>query len=256
MVTQRCIGIASLALAGSVASAAPQDIQISRVLTQEKTITLINKGDEPVSLDGWRFCTQNSTQIRVYTTPGGLDGITIEPLEQISIRLQNDASPNIPNHFNGSDIGSFANFENDAYALALYFPDANGSVPFADGHFMADFIQWSLDGIDNTTADERSDEAEEGGLWTDQSVWIATKPNTGLIEQHYADQAEPSGPSEYSALYYCAHDLIPDGMLDFHDISAFLSLYYKNSLVIDFTNDGVINFFDISAWISLYHGGC
>lgn len=54
----------------------------------------------------------------------------------------------------------------------------------------------------------------------------------------------------------CAPDLNGDGLLDFFDISAFLTAFSANDPIADFNADGVYDFFDVSAFLSLYSAGC
>jgi len=54
----------------------------------------------------------------------------------------------------------------------------------------------------------------------------------------------------------CTPDLNGDGVLDFFDVSAFLSAYSSGDLSVDFTDDGVLNFFDVSAFLNAYSNGC
>jgi hypothetical protein len=174
----------------------------------------------------------------------------------ISIHLNNDALATDPTQFNASDLGTFAPFEVDAYALSLYFPNSSGFVPFSDGNFMADHLQWSLGGIDNTTADERSDEAEAGGVWVDQSEWISVRNDTFLIELIDPAFAELHSPADYNVINNCPADINDDGMLNFFDVSAFLSAFSAQEPAADFTGDGMFNFFDVSSFLSQFSSGC
>ncbi|MFK7883665.1 MAG: GC-type dockerin domain-anchored protein [Phycisphaerales bacterium] len=62
----------------------------------------------------------------------------------------------------------------------------------------------------------------------------------------------------------CPADFFPagggDGLLNFFDISQFISLYNAQDQLADFfpvgQGDGVLNFFDISAFITAYNAGC
>lgn len=54
----------------------------------------------------------------------------------------------------------------------------------------------------------------------------------------------------------CLADLTGDGVLDFFDVSAFLSAFGGEELVADFTQDGVWDFFDVSAFLSAFSAGC
>jgi hypothetical protein len=54
----------------------------------------------------------------------------------------------------------------------------------------------------------------------------------------------------------CPADLNNDGMLNFFDVSEFLSAYNTMDPVADFNEDGMFNFFDVSAFLSAYNAGC
>ncbi|MCA9276498.1 MAG: hypothetical protein KDA29_10775 [Phycisphaerales bacterium] len=54
----------------------------------------------------------------------------------------------------------------------------------------------------------------------------------------------------------CPADLTGDGMLNFFDVSAFLTAYNAMNPVADFNGDGNFNFFDVSAFLQAYNMGC
>lgn len=54
----------------------------------------------------------------------------------------------------------------------------------------------------------------------------------------------------------CSADINGDGMLDFFDISEFLTAYGNGDSVADFNGDGNYDFFDISAFLTEYGAGC
>ncbi|MFG0315061.1 MAG: GC-type dockerin domain-anchored protein [Phycisphaerales bacterium] len=54
----------------------------------------------------------------------------------------------------------------------------------------------------------------------------------------------------------CPADLNGDGMLNFFDVSAFLTAYNAMDPVADFNGDGMYNFFDVSAFLTVYNAGC
>lgn len=54
----------------------------------------------------------------------------------------------------------------------------------------------------------------------------------------------------------CPADLTGDGLLNFFDISTFLTAYGQQSPVADFTGDGLLNFFDVSAFLLAFRAGC
>lgn len=54
----------------------------------------------------------------------------------------------------------------------------------------------------------------------------------------------------------CPADLTGDGLLNFFDVSAFLSAFSAGDPVADFTGDGSLNFFDVSAFLGAFGAGC
>ena len=65
-----------------------------------------------------------------------------------------------------------------------------------------------------------------------------------------------SASFEITSESICEADLNDDGLLDFFDISAFLTAFGNNDPIADFSDDGVYDFFDVSAFLSLYSAGC
>ncbi|MBL4809101.1 MAG: S8 family serine peptidase [Phycisphaerales bacterium] len=51
-------------------------------------------------------------------------------------------------------------------------------------------------------------------------------------------------------------DFTADGILDFFDISAFLSAFTSGNIEADLNNDGVLDFFDISRFLTIFGQGC
>jgi len=54
----------------------------------------------------------------------------------------------------------------------------------------------------------------------------------------------------------CDADLTGDGVLDFFDVSAFISAFSAQDPVADLNADRVWDFFDVSAYIDAYNAGC
>lgn len=140
---------------------AVDEIQFRSINFQDNVVELFNFGNAPISLDGWRFCTHDENQIRQYSSPGGLNGVTIAA----------------------------------GASLFIYFESF-----FGNGASIADHAQWSQGGVDNESADERSDEAEVGGVWTDQRLWIPTTAFTRRIELIDPTGARLHGPADYRVL--------------------------------------------------------
>lgn len=161
-------------------------VQIESIDFQTSVLQLTNFGTNSVDLSGWRFCTHDEDQVRRYSATTGLNGVTLTAGSSLFVHFNNDASA--ANEINVSTIGG--NFAQPldvgpnpggAYGVGLYF-----ATPFGDGANLADHLQWSFNGVDNDTADDRSDEAE-GEVWLSQSDWISADENTTRIALNVAD---------------------------------------------------------------------
>ncbi len=214
------LALLSIVLFVASTTAAERDIQIRSIDLQNAVIELFNFGTTDESLDRWQFCTQDDNQTRVYSSFSGLNGVTIEAGTSFFIHFNNDA-PGGPDSRNASQVGRFAGpLDTGPYGMSLYFPP----VSFSNGNRIADHLQWSEGGVDNDRADERSDEAQAGGVWTDQSAWIATDADTiriRLVDEsgkalHGPDDYEAIGPPQEGAAFHRG-DANDDDNLDVAD---------------------------------------
>ena len=209
-----------LAVSSTGTVAAPRDVQMSRVDFNSGIVTLHNFGSEDQALDGFRFCTQDDNEVFRYSAAAGLNGVTIEADTDLRIHYNNDSFGG-SDDLNIADIGGFfaGPLDQDAYALSLYFPP----VMFGNGNTMADHMQWNINGEDNTFADERSDEAVAGGLWIDDSQWIATRSDArGIILTDNTGGILHS-PDNYIVIVPGDSDL--DGDVDQADLGLLLSAF-------------------------------
>lgn len=189
------IAISALAMA-AVANAAPTDIQIRSVNFTTRVLELHNFGAATEALDGWRFCSHDEDEVRRYSSSSGLNGQSIAPGASLFLHFNNDASA--ANEINISGLGNFAtNIDSGPYAIQIYYAPVSfgGASPT-----VADHVQWSVGGVDNTSADERSDEAELTGTWTDQSLWVSTTVDQIGIELADQPPAVLHGPDDYVAI--------------------------------------------------------
>ncbi len=62
--------------------------------------------------------------------------------------------------------------------------------------------------------------------------------------------------SSYPAPNNCPADITGDGVLNFFDVSAFISAFGAEDPIADINGDGSYNFFDVSAFITLFTAGC
>lgn len=193
------VGIGILVGIGVVfgtAVAAPRDVMIRSIDTVNRILELHNFGSGTEDLSGYQFCSHDENQVRQYSSTTGLNGTSIEAGTSIFVHFNNDA-PGDPDHLNLSSLGgSFAGpLDNGPFAISLYFPP----VSFGNGGTMASHLQWSINGADNGNADERSDEAESGGLWTDQLLWVSTNPDTTKIAlKPGAENSVLHAPEDYN----------------------------------------------------------
>lgn len=87
---------------------------------------------------------------------------------------------------------------------------------------------------------------------------------SGTIGQPDAGEAMTGGSFSLTGGFWpgvetappCPADLTGDGVLNFFDVSAFLSGFAASDPIADFTGDGVYNFFDVSAFLSAFAAGC
>lgn len=259
------LALLSIVLFVASATAAERDIQIRSIDLQNAVIELFNFGTTDESLDRWQFCTQDDNQTRVYSSFSGLNGVTIEAGTSFFIHFNNDA-PGGPDSRNASQVGRFAGpLDTGPYGMSLYFPP----VSFSNGNRIADHLQWSEGGVDNDRADERSDEAQAGGVWTDQSAWIATDADTiriRLVDEsgkalHGPDDYEAIGPPQEGAAFHRG-DSDGSGTIDITDGVVTLNILFVGGEDVgckeaqDFNNDGVINITDgVATFSFLFAGG-
>jgi len=178
----------------SVSNAAPRDVQIVDVDFTTQVIELFNFGSTTQDLGGWQFCSHDSTAVRRYSSATALIGVSIGAGASLFVHLLNDAGGQ-PGHIDRPG-GAFADpMDPTAHGLQIYFPP----VVFANGAAIADHVQWSVDGVDSLVADERSDEAQAGGVWTDQGTWVITQPDsTSIMLKEAANGLILHGPSDYT----------------------------------------------------------
>lgn len=87
--------------------------------------------------------------------------------------------------------------------------------------------------------------------------------NTGIFDEVVTGIAPPGQvyrviyeSSRVYVILTCDADLSGDGVIDFFDVSEFLSYFSSQDVRGDLNNDGVFNFFDVSVFLSLYGQGC
>ncbi|MEQ9616560.1 MAG: hypothetical protein RLN60_00840 [Phycisphaerales bacterium] len=253
-----CAGFASVTC---VASAAPRDVQFKSVDFETNVIELHNFGDSAEALDGFRACSHDDDQIRQYSTLTSFNGLSIAAGESLFIHFNNDSAM-VMDGEQRIDIagrGNFAGpFDRGPYSIQIYFPP----VAFGNGATMADIVQWSIDGVDNSIADERADEAQIAGLWTDQSEWIATTKDSLRIELLDETGGLLHGPLDYMVVEpgaaICSGDCDDSGTIDFNDLVSMLFAFGPADGMedpCDADESGTVDFNDLVSALFLF-GPC
>ena len=232
-------------------------VQIRSVNLTTSVLELFNSGTSSQSLAGWRFCTHDEDSVRRYSSTAGLNNVTLASGDSLFVHFNNDADPADAQAINVSTIGgAFAQplDADGAYGAQIYF-----QTPFGVGANIADHLQFSLDGLDDATADERSDEAE-GEVWVDQNDWISVSLDTEMIVLDPAtSDSEIHSSADYTVVDSVAvvlGDLDGDGMVTFADIPLFINALISGDFVAaaDTDESGQVDFADIPAFISLLQG--
>jgi hypothetical protein len=179
---------------------AKQNIQFTSLDLAAGIIEISNLGSEAQALDGWSICGSNEVTIQIYTGDGGLNGISVAAGASLFLHAQNDA-PAAPDHLNLSTLGgdTLPSLDPGPYGLGLYFPGAGGFIDFDNGLLVADYLQWSVDGVNDALAGNRGDEAVTGGVWAVAGAWVVTTTETTRLVLNAAD-GFLHGPDSYQAI--------------------------------------------------------
>ena len=174
-------------------------VQLRGVDFTDGIIELFNFGDVDVALDGWRFCSHDFDQERRYTAPNGFDGTSISAGGSVFVHFNNDAPLDTANRINRADLGGALAepLDQDAYALQVFFPDANGNVDFGESAQIADHLQWNIDGLGAGQAEARTQQAVDEGLWSAIGDFVATTALSEFIELVDLSGDEFGQPDEY-----------------------------------------------------------
>lgn len=193
-------GASSQGAPGESPATGERAVQIRSIDFTTGIIELFNFGATDEDLTGWRFCTHDFDQARRYTGAGGFTGTTIEAGTSLFIHFNNDAPGGDPDRLNRSSLaGSFAApLDQDAYALQLYFPAANGNVSFGNSSLIADHVQWNIDGQGVGSAETRTNQAVGEQLWSASGAFVGTEGGSGRIDLTDLSGDLIGSPAEYA----------------------------------------------------------
>ena len=229
-------------------------VQIRSIDLNRSVLELFNSGTTSQSLNGWRFRTHDENEVRRYSGSTGLNGITLQSQQSLFIHFNNDADPTNDLERNINSISG--NFATPLDATGAYGAQIYVNSSFGNGAAIADHVQFSIDGIDNNTADERSDEAE-GEVWSSQSDWIAISATTEMIVLNdAASNQEINSPSDFTVIepvLTIVGDVNGDQVVNFLDIAPFIATLSSGDFLdeADINQDESVNFLDISPFIML-----
>ena len=234
-----------------------RNVQFRTIDLSNSVAELRNFGSTDQNLTGWRFCTHDEGEVRQYSATGGLSGRILAAGESLFVHFNNDADAAAADQINVSSIGgSFAQplDANGAYGIQIYF-----QTPFGVGANIADHLQFSEFGLDDTSADDRSDEAQIGGVWVDQNDWIAVLPETEMIVfDESTSDSELSDSSNYENVFsFIQGDIDANGAVNLLDVQPFVDLLSNGvyNPAADFNLDGTVNLLDISSFVDVLSGG-
>ncbi len=229
-------------------------VQIRSIDFETRVIEVRNFGDEDEDLSGWRFCSHDENEDRQYSAAGGLNGMILLAGDSMFIHFNNDASE--PGEINIGTIGGDFSQPLDtdgAYAIQFYH-----QTPFGNGNNIADHVQFSRFGADNNSADERSDEAQIGGVWTNQNDWVAVLPETQrVVLRKESSLNELHSPNDYENVFdFVSGDTNCDGAVNLLDVQPFVKLILSGdySAKADLNLDGVVDLLDVSPFIDVIAG--
>lgn len=180
----------------------------------------------------------------------------------------------------GDVAGLVSELANPFYNDTINFPDGTPVLAFgpADLHSLLQFdfpvevtsITFTIydietpDAVRVTGFDDNETETYNSGLLSATELNQTTFTNTFdppiRMLQILANNSDGLMLSpitiNYTPLNTCQADLNNDGVLDFFDISAFLSAFSTNNPIADLNNDSAFDFFDISAFLTAFSAGC
>ncbi len=148
-------------------------------------------------------------------------------------------------------------FDNVAFTHPFAITDDTLPVGGTDGSYFRNTTDFGVinDAVLSPTADFIDDPAPA----IDSITWSPTNDELGIyyytcmITFHLG----MTGKFEIVAgALSCPADLTHDGVLNFFDVSAFLSAFAAMDPVADFNDDGQFNFFDVSTFLTAFADGC
>ena len=197
------VGLAVFAVTGSHAIAqvagSEEDVQIRSINLETQVLELHNFGDVARPLNGWRFCSHDEIDGFDYTSPTGLNGMSLKAGGSLFVHWLNNAT--MYNQVNIDSLGGesiddlIADTPGSAISIGIYKTSGFG---IADN--LVDHIQYSFEGANVPSATPRGGVAVDAELWTATTDWISVDENSMsmlLTADPFPGVGNSHGPTSY-----------------------------------------------------------
>ncbi len=158
--------------------------------------------------------------------------------EQITVRAagQNIVAPSTDTRMDGIVFGQASTTPSASFHHHMQYLLNGGLPPVVEGVWLLELELWD----------------ESGGVDASDPLYILFAQGAG------EDQLDGAIAWVEDNLIgsACIADINGDGVLDFFDVSAFLTAYNAQNPIADFNTDGQFNFFDVSIFLTSYTNGC
>lgn len=165
------------------------------------------------------------------------------------------------------DVGTIVEGQNSGvdYRIAFLGTSTGGNTPAPNSLWSTAVADGAWNGTDTTGLDP-ADPITNGGVVLSTSV-IYDSNDDGVFNNPTSTFFDPAFPADeaYSLAFYigyyadeadCLADFNNDGMVNFFDVSSFITAFNNQDPASDVNNDGMYNFFDVSTFITAFNQGC
>lgn len=240
--------------------------------------TFVNEGEININSDNNIFdttlrfiedVTVTGTGAINMLTPGNSNDARIATSEGVTATLSQGQSISGEGAINGSFIiegeidpgGTLRLFTTDDITLV----DSSHTIFDLGGDAAPNFDRFSVRNGRSITLDGTATiNLETGYSPSFGDTWdVISGATTGTFDEVVTGIAPPGQvyrviyeTSRVYVILTCDADLSGDGVIDFFDVSEFLSYFSSQDVRGDLNNDGAFDFFDVSVFLQLYSQGC
>lgn len=149
---------------------------------------------------------------------------------------QNFIAPMTDTRVDGVVFGQANNDAGTSFHHHLQYFINGGIPPVVEGVFLLELEVWTT----------------SGSVAPTDPIYIVFAQGAGLAQQDDA----VAWVEDTLINTICVPDINGDGVLDFFDVSAFLTAFGQGDASADINDDGVFDFFDVSAFLTAFSQGC